>query len=77
MKTAQKTCQLDPLLTSLLYENIDLLFPALTNTINRLLLSGKVPLEFRTAVVRPLLKKASLDPNQMRNYRPVSNLPFL
>ena len=76
-KTAQKTCELDPLPTSLLYENTDLLLPALTNIINRSLLSGEVPSEFKTAVVKPLLRKASLDPNQMENYRPVSNLSFL
>ena len=76
-KTAHKTCELDPLPTSLLYENIDLLLPALTNIINRSLLSGEVPSEFKTAVVKLLLKKASLDPKQMKNYRPVSNLPFL
>ena len=76
-KTAQKTCELEPLPTLLLYENSDLLLPALTNIINRSLLSGEVPSEFKTDVVKPPLTKASLDPNQMKNYRPVSNLPFL
>ena len=28
-------------------------------------------------MVRPLLKKAGLDANQLKNYRPVSNLSFL
>ena len=32
---------------------------------------------FKTAVVKPLLKKPSLDPNELKNYRPLSNLPFL
>ena len=41
-KTAQKTCELDPVPASLLYENIDLLLPVLAN-INRSLLSGEVP----------------------------------
>ena len=76
-KTAQKICKLDPLLTSLLYENLDLLLPALTNIINRSLLSGEIPSEFKTTVVKPLLRKACLDPNQMENYCPVSNLLFL
>ena len=31
----------------------------------------------KKAVVRPLLKKASLDPNILKNYRPVSNLPYI
>ena len=29
------------------------------------------------ALIRPLLKKSSLDPNVLKNFRPVSNLPFL
>ena len=35
------------------------------------------PAIFKKAVVKPLLKKSSLDPNELKNYRPVSNLPFL
>ena len=76
-KTEQKTCELDPLPTSQLYKNVDIILQALTNIINRSLLSSEVQSEFKTAAVKPLLKKASLDPKQMKNYRPVSNLPFL
>ena len=73
----QKTRELDPLPTLLLYENIELLLPALTNIIHRSLLSGEVSSEIKTAVVKLPLIKASLDPIQLRNYHPVSNLPFL
>ena len=45
-KTAQKTWKLDPLPVLLFYENIDLL-PALTNIINRSLLSGEFPSKFK------------------------------
>ena len=65
-KTAQKTCELDPLPTSLLYDNTDLLLQARTSIINRSLLSGEVPSEFKTTVVELILEKASLDPNQMK-----------
>ena len=41
------------------------------------LLSGTVPHQFRQALVTSLLKKQGLDQNILRNYRPVSNLPFL
>ena len=61
-KTAQKTCELDLLQTLVLYENIDLLLPALTNSINRWLLSGEVPSELKTAVVKPQLKRPALIP---------------
>ena len=32
---------------------------------------------FKTAIVKPLLKKSSLDQDDLKNYRPVSNLSFL
>jgi len=37
----------------------------------------KVPLSFKKANIRPLLKKLNLDKKELKNYRPVSNLPFL
>ena len=32
---------------------------------------------FKEAHVRPVLKKTSLPKNEMKNYRPVSNLSFI
>jgi len=28
-------------------------------------------------VIKPLIKKLQLDPNNLANYRPISNLPFM
>ena len=39
--------------------------------------SGFVPREMKHAIVRPLLKSPSLDPNIYKHFRPVSNLSFL
>ncbi len=36
-----------------------------------------MPPELKTAVIRPHLKKPTLDPEVLANYRPISNLPFL
>ena len=36
-----------------------------------------MPKSFKRALIRPLLKKPGLDPNVLKNYRPVSNLSFL
>ncbi|WP_293650351.1 reverse transcriptase family protein [Thiolapillus sp.] len=77
MKSKPTSCSLDPLPTSLLLEFIDDLLPTLTNIINFSLSSGTFPSTFRSAVVKPLLKKASLDPNNLKNFRPVSNLSFM
>ena len=77
-RTVPKSCNLDPIPTELLYENLDVLLPTITNIINISLASGFVPPDFKTAIVKPLLKKPSLDRNILKNYRPViSNLPFL
>ena len=67
---------LDPIPTKLLYKTFEVLLPTVTNILNESFTPGTVPSEFKTAVVKPLLKKPSLDPNEL-NYRSISNLPFL
>ena len=54
----------------------DEIVPALTNVVNESLLSGTFPTVFKHAIVKPLLKKPSLGPNDLKNFRPVSNLSF-
>ena len=39
-------------------------------------MTSVVPPTFKSAVVKPLLKKPRLDPGLLNNYQPVSNLPF-
>ena len=45
--------------------------------INDSLHSGLFPSAFKSAVVKPLLKKTTLNPEIFKNYRPPSNLSFL
>ncbi len=45
--------------------------------VNTSLLSGTFPNYLKTAVLKPLLKKRNLDYTMLRNYRPISNLPFI
>jgi hypothetical protein len=45
--------------------------------INLSLQHGTVPDSLKEAIIRPLLKKPSLNPDAMNNYRPVSNLSHL
>ena len=74
---APKTCDLDPILTSLLYDCIDGIVPMLTYVLNVSIASGTVPNSIKKAIVKPIWKKASLDPNVLKNLRPISNLPFV
>ncbi|XP_070192425.1 uncharacterized protein [Littorina saxatilis] len=76
-KSAPKTCALDPIPVPLLVECLDELLPVITSIINSSLLSGTFPSTFKQSIVLPLLKKPSLDPNTLKNYRSVSNLSFL
>ena len=45
--------------------------------INLCFSSGIFPASFKAAVVKPLLKKPCLNSEILKNFRPVSNLPFL
>jgi hypothetical protein len=72
-----KSCELDPIPTWLLKECIDELLPLITHIINASMELGYVPKEFKIARIRPLLKKSGLDIDTFKNYRPVSNLPFI
>ena len=38
---------------------------------------GSFPSEFKKSIVLPLIKKETLDPDELSNYRPISNLSFL
>ena len=70
-------CDLDPMPTSLTKQCIDILIHPISEILNKALLLGTFPESFKKAHVTPLLKKASLDKNELKNYRPISNLSFL
>lgn len=72
-----KSCSLDPLPTWLLKQCIDVLLPLITTIINKSLVEAKVPNCFKRSNIAPLLKKSGLDQENLKNYRPVSNLPFI
>jgi len=72
-----KQCDLDPIPTSLLKDCATLLVPTITKIINLSLSTGTFPMLFKNSVVKPLLKKSSLDKELLSNYRPISNLSFL
>ena len=77
MKAPSKSCELDPLPSWLLKECVDELSPIVTCIANTSLSHAIVPLSLKTALMRPLLKKPGLDKEVLKNYRPVSNLPFI
>ena len=76
-KSKKTSCDLDPVPTKFLIQFLDILLPVIVVIINKSLQLGCVPESFKKAVVKPLLKKSSLDPLICKNYRPVSNLSYL
>ena len=56
---------------------MDILVTPITTIINLSLSEGIFPNQFKQALVTPLLKKSSLSKNDLKNYRPVSNLNFI
>ena len=73
----KKSCDLDPIPTPILHDCLEEITPIVADIVNKSLSCGVVPQCFKHALVKPLLKKAILDPNWLSSYRPVSNLPFL
>ena len=74
-KMASKSCELDPLLTTLLKEILPSVIGPLTKIINVSLTQGIFADTWKIAVIRPIIKKLGLD-LLLSNYRPVSNLSF-
>jgi hypothetical protein len=73
--SASKSCALDPIPTWLL-KQCPSLVPQLCNIVNDSLSTGCVPSSLKQAHVIPVIKKASLNQNELKNYRPVSNLAY-
>ena len=72
-----KSCSLDIIPTWLLKMCLPELISVISFIVNQSLSSGSFPTSFKSALVRPSLKKPSLDSDILAHYRPISNLPFL
>ena len=75
--SSSKSCSLDPIPTSILKLCLDELTPVLTLIVNTSLELADFFPELKRAFILPLLKKAILDCEILKNFRPVSNLSFL
>ena len=72
-----RSCELDPLPPFIIIDLLDDLAPFFLYLFNRSLAEGCIPASQKRALVFPALKKTNLDPNDCKNYRPISNLSFL
>jgi len=72
-----KSCSQDPIPTWLLKECLEALLPVITLIVNLSLSTSTMPSELKEAHISPLIKKAILDSEILKNFRPVSNLAYL
>jgi len=71
------TCTLDAHPTSFFKKMLHSLEADLLDVVNVSLCSGSFPNSLKSAVVKPLQIKSSLDKTIFSNYRPISNLTFI
>jgi len=76
-RSPAKHCQLDPVPTWIVKKAAEVLSPVLSVMCNASLLSGRLPVTHKHAVVFPRLKKPTLDADDVNSYRPISNLSFV
>ena len=59
-KSAKKSCVLDPLPTTLVCDSLDVVLPVITKLVNTSLSTAHFPIEWKQAIVNPLLKKGAV-----------------
>ena len=75
-KRTIKTSAADVIPAQLLSGSLDEIIDSLTELVNISLSTASMH-GLKDAIVKPLLKKQGLDADEMSNYRPVANIPFL
>lgn len=75
-KSNNKCCSLDPIPSWLLKACLPSLLPIITNIVNQSLTSI-MPSSYKEAILTPILKKPDLNTEDLKNYRPISNLSYV
>ena len=75
--TSNSTCHLDPLPVPILKSCLNPILLPLSLIINNSLATGVFLSIWKKSLVFPTLKRASLNPENFCNYRPISNIAFL
>ena len=76
-KLNKTTCVLDPFPTKLLMSHLSYILDIILCIVNLCFSSGVFPTPCKSSIIFPLIKKQGLDPEILRNYRPVANLSFI
>ena len=76
-KLNKTTCVLDPFPTKLLMSHLSSILDIIPCIVNLCFSSGVFPTPCKSSIISPLIKKPGLDPEILKNYRPVANLSFI
>ena len=76
MNMKNKNCELDIIPTSNLKKILEAFLPIITQIVNLSLTTGEFCEEWKTAIVKHLLRNPGPDLIN-KTYRPISNLPFI
>ena len=77
MKSPAKACELDPIPTKLLKDNLDILLPTFTSIVCKSLSTDEFSDNLKEALLQPLLKAIQLNHKEFPNYQLVSNLLYI
>ena len=75
--TPNKHCALDLAPTWVIKQLADVLAPVITNMVNTSFNQEHFSKSQKYAIVGPRIKEPSLDPTDLKSYRPVSNITFI
>ena len=71
------TCSSDPFPSKFLMSHLPTIIDTITHMIHLCISTSVFPSSSKSAIALPLIKKPGLDPQVLKNYRPVSDLSFL
>ena len=77
MKSPAKSCSLDEIPTWFIKQNAYMFVPIITDIVNLSFSTGTFPDKLKHAIITPVIKKQNVDANALKNFRPVSNIPYL
>ena len=77
MSTRSKSCSLDPIPTEILKKLLPELLPFITDMCNKSMQEGCLPASQKHAIISPIIKKAGMDAEDLKSYRPISNLTYM
>ncbi len=70
------SCPLEPMPITIPNDCLDVILPVITKIVNLTFSTSVMPGKLKEALLAPSTKKALLDANILKNFRPISNLAF-